>query len=74
MSSQNPTPKEQCIQQALSIKNLGTVIIRQEIVHSLRRQTSQTKVNLGLITYRQSLVETKANIWVVSANMVVTEI
>ena len=35
---------------------------------TLRRQTSQTKANLGLITYRQSLVETKGSIWVVTAN------
>ena len=41
---------------------------------TLRRQTSQAKVNLGLITYRQPLVETKPNIWVVTTNIVVTEV
>ena len=38
MSSQNPKPKEQCIQQGLSMKNVGIVIIRQKIVHSEDRQ------------------------------------
>lgn len=49
------------------------VIIRQEIAHSEARHI-KPKVSLGLIIFRQSLVETKARIWVIIANMAAMEV